>query len=175
MIMKNKILWLEIIGFVFTVVFSFVFHFMYKWIGTFGWLFPINESVWEHIKIIFMPYLIYSFIECMIIKPVDRINFLAIKSIALIIMPILMIVLEYTYVGVIGNNYMALDIIVGILTILAGYVISYRLIIIDYKVTHRFIYLSLAFLTFLLLIFFTYMPPHINLFYDKLLGIYGKP
>jgi len=171
--MKDKIFWYELIGLIFTVVFSVVFHFMYKWTGALGWLFPVNESVWEHLKILFMPYLIYTFIELFLLKPVDKINFFAIKSIALLVIPVTMIVLFFTYSGIIGKNFLLADIFIGVLALFAGFVISYRLIMIEYKVKKKYLWISLAAVFFVLMIVFTYFPPHINLFFDPVTGTYG--
>lgn len=172
-IYKNRIIWLEIIGLVFSVVFSFVFHFMYEWINTLGWLFPVNESVWEHIKILFMPYLIYSIIEFFILKPEDKLNYFSIKSIALIVIPIVMITLFYTYSGIIGNHYVFVDGMIGVISLLIGFMISLKLLLIEYKCKNKPVPIILAGIIFILLIVFTYYPPHINLFYDTLDGKYG--
>jgi hypothetical protein len=147
---------------------------MYRWIGIGAWLFPVNESVWEHIKIIFIPYLIYTFIELCLLKPSDKYNYFAIKSIALIAMPVVMIVLYFTYTGIIGRNYLFIDGIIGILSILAGYLISLRLILIDYKIKKKAVYISIAVIICVLLIIFTYLTPHINLFYDPIAKKFGR-
>lgn len=172
--MNNRIVWAEIIGLVGTIVFSFVFHNMYEWIKTLGWLFPVNESLWEHIKIIFMPYLIFAVVELFIIKPQDKLNYFAIKSLSLIIMPIVMIILFYTYSGIIGRNYMFIDILIGIITIIIGFIISAKLLLIEYKFQRKLPLIITASVILLLLIIFTYIPPRINLFFDHLEHKYGR-
>lgn len=48
-----------------------LWHFVYDWTGDnhfIGFFFPVNESTWEHLKLIFFPALIYSVIEYYVIK-----------------------------------------------------------------------------------------------------------
>lgn len=44
---------------------SFVFHFMYEWFPNlvFSFVFPVNESIWEHMKVIVTSTLVYGIIE----------------------------------------------------------------------------------------------------------------
>ena len=56
----------ELIGFFVVVVLGIAFHFAYDFsnnstiIGIFT---PINESVWEHLKLLFYPYLLYTILD----------------------------------------------------------------------------------------------------------------
>ena len=58
---KNSILIFEIISTIFVMVLGTLLHFTYKWsnnnmlVGIFS---PINESIWEHLKLMFFPMLI---------------------------------------------------------------------------------------------------------------------
>lgn len=165
--MEKSIKWLEGIGLLFSLIFSFVFHSMYEWIGTLGFIFPISESVWEHIKILVMPYLLYAIIEYFILKPRDTFNYFSIKAISIIIMPVIMIILFYTYSGIIGINYIAVDVIIGILSIGIGYIISYKLLSVDYKVKRKTPIIISSVILLLMIVIFTYFPPNINLFLEK--------
>lgn len=57
----------EIIGAAATVAGSFLFHFLYVWTqnGLIALFSAVNESIWEHVKIVFFPYLIAAGIEYM--------------------------------------------------------------------------------------------------------------
>ena len=62
----NAVLEFIIVGTVGTL-----WHFVYDWTGDnhfIGFFFPVNESTWEHLKLIFFPAIIYSVIEYLIIK-----------------------------------------------------------------------------------------------------------
>ena len=64
--MNKRIFKLEAIGFIFTSVLGTLMHFFYEWSGnnTFVGLFcPVNESPYEHLKLLFFPFLIWTFVE----------------------------------------------------------------------------------------------------------------
>ena len=51
------------IGIVFSVIVGTLAHFVYEWTGKnpiAAIFFPINESVWEHVKLLFFPTLLYG-------------------------------------------------------------------------------------------------------------------
>ena len=53
-------LWQKI-GFFFTVVFGVLLHFLYEWSYNSVWIAPfsgVNESTWEHMKLLFFPMFI---------------------------------------------------------------------------------------------------------------------
>lgn len=50
-----------ILGFLFTAVLGTIWHFLYDWTGRgaiAALFFPVNESTWEHMKLIFFPMLL---------------------------------------------------------------------------------------------------------------------
>lgn len=61
MLKKNYILIFEIISTIFVMISGVLLHFTFGWsnnnvlIGTFS---PVNESIWEHLKLLFFPMLI---------------------------------------------------------------------------------------------------------------------
>ncbi len=67
MIIMKKI---KIIGVFVIMGLSVLSHFMYEWFNNFIFsiLFPVNESIWEHMKLLVTPVLIYSFIEYFIYR-----------------------------------------------------------------------------------------------------------
>ena len=53
----------ELVSFVIASALGVLFHFMYEWTGEnaiAGLFFPINESTWEHMKLVFFPMLVYG-------------------------------------------------------------------------------------------------------------------
>ncbi|MBQ2346921.1 MAG: hypothetical protein II388_00915 [Clostridia bacterium] len=66
----------EICGAVFVSIAASVLHFLYEWSGEEVWasLFSaVNESVWEHMKIFSLPYVVWAFVElCCIRIPFKR-------------------------------------------------------------------------------------------------------
>ena len=54
---------LETAGMLFTLLFGNLLHFVYDWTGQAGWaayLSAVNESTWEHMKLLFFPVLLLS-------------------------------------------------------------------------------------------------------------------
>lgn len=170
---NKKLFLLELIGLIVTVILSFVWHFMYDWTNSFAFLFPVNESVWEHIKILFYPYLLWTIIEAFFIKEDDILNYITIKSIALLIIPISMISMFYIYSGIYGSNVMIIDILIGILSLIIGFIVSFYMLCKKINVKGKFIFISLAVILLIMIVVFTYYPIMIGLFFDKTKGIYG--
>jgi len=68
---KKTLLWLELAGFVFTVVVGTIMHFGFELSGfsrTLAWLFPVNESPWEHLKLSFYPVVFWGLVMYAIIR-----------------------------------------------------------------------------------------------------------
>ena len=57
-------------GILFTLIIGTLLHFTYGWSGEnpFVALYsPVNESVWEHLKLLFFPVLLYTFFEIIVL------------------------------------------------------------------------------------------------------------
>ena len=61
---------IKILGVVIITILSFISHFAYDIFPNiiFSFIFPVNESIWEHMKILFTSTLIYSLIEYILLK-----------------------------------------------------------------------------------------------------------
>ncbi len=61
---------IKIINVVFLFLLSFLWHFMYDWFpnNIFALVFPVNESIWEHMKIIYYCLLLGSVLEFYLCK-----------------------------------------------------------------------------------------------------------
>lgn len=161
----NLFCW-EIVGLVFTIISGSLLHFVYKWshnnqvVGLFS---PVNESVWEHLKMLFFPMLLFSIVEYFAIG-YRYSNFIASKSFGIVLGLLAIVVAFYTYTGIIGKNYLVADILTFVLGVVVAYWYSW------YGIHHisgspiAGIILNLAFLAAFLL--FTYDSPKIQLFID---------
>lgn len=102
--MKKSISSWQMIGFMFTGVAGTLLHFLYDWagqnplVGTFS---AVNESIWEHMKLLFVPMLIFSFLEYARTGK-DYPNFWCIKLIGTLVGLTAIPVLYYTYTGALG-------------------------------------------------------------------------
>lgn len=118
-----------IIGIVFVLTIGSLSHFLYDWTGQnhiVGLFTPVNESVWEHMKLLFFPMLLYSII--MILKFRRQYPHITSALFFGIIMGTLLIPLFfYAYTSVLGTNYLVLDIGIFILSIVISFWLTYRL------------------------------------------------
>ena len=68
-----------IIGAVFTIITGTLLHFVYEWSGEslfVGIFSPINESVWEHLKLLFFPMSVWILIGYFILEKNSKLTFL---------------------------------------------------------------------------------------------------
>lgn len=151
-------------------------HFAFEWSG--GWrplavFAPVNESVWEHLKLGFWPGLAYGVIELFRIGEGLN-NWWVAKSAGLTIMGLLTSGLFYGYVAVLGEHALPLDIAVFVAAVAAGQLASYRLLIARElprvaRVPAAAWLLALA-SAFAL---WSFDPPHVFPFRDPVTGGYG--
>ena len=172
--MYKKFRNLEIIGFFVVSALAVGFHFIYDATQSpiLAAIAPANESIWEHIKMIFFPYFIWAIVEMLILKPSDQRAFWKAKSYGLLSLPLMLIVFFYTYSGILGYSLTAIDIASTFVYIAIAFIISYR----AYKYSwDRFsnIVAVLAIVFGIMLIVFTYATPRLALFKDAISGNYG--
>ena len=172
----TKILKWEIGGAVFISLFGSLLHFVFEWSGKFwlvGAFSAVNESTWEHLKLAVVPAVIWLLVERKILKREAR-NFFFAKEMGLFVMPILIIILFYSYIAILGNNLLALDISIFILAVIIGQFISYKIMQVP-EFSQKYNKASIALMVILVVIFiiFTYFPPKSFLFHDPVSGGYG--
>ena len=158
-----------IIGTVFVLLTGSLAHFVYGWSGQnffTGFFVPINESTWEHMKLIFFPMLLY-----MLATGTEQPCAMLWGTLA---GTWLIPVLFYTYTGVLGKNVFVLDLAIFFLCVLAGFWVAGRLSVMSSKEEHSLcksphgIWIA-GILTVLMILgffLFTYFPPYLGLFSD---------
>lgn len=173
----SKLEKIEILVSVISIILGTMLHFTYQWSN--GNLFvasfsAVNESVWEHLKLIFFPMLILSIIEYFFVKKITH-NYIEAKTIGIFLAICFTVVVFFTYTGIIGTNFLLIDILIFITSIILGEYLSYRLMkrrnesSIETKILASFIILFL----FICFILCTYYTPKVNLFRDPTTGNYG--
>ncbi len=174
----NKLIIMSVIGAVLTSVLGSLFHFVYEWTGEsfIAALFSaVNESTWEHMKLLFMPYFFLSFIEYFIYGKCYS-NFFMAKLIGVLSGLLSIIVLFYSYVGVVGDNFVIIDILIFIISVFTAYgVAAFVMLKGDGETNQKSEIFSLFMLVLICALFFifTFNPPEIGLFLDPLSGGYG--
>ena len=174
---SNKLIKVELIVILFCLILGTLLHFTYEWSGEnlfIGSFSAVNESVWEHLKLVFYPMLIAAIVEYFFVKDVSN-NYVEAKTIGIFTAICFIIVSFFTYSGIIVTSIIVIDILIFIISIILGEYVAYRLMKRENESTVTTECLSIIILVFLLLCFiiFTYLPPEVNLFRDVTTGIYG--
>lgn len=173
--MKKLLSFWQFAGFVFTGVLGMLLHFLYDWTNiTFVALFSaVNESIWEHMKILFFPMLIFALFESRLFVK-DYNDFWCAKLMGILVGIVIIPVIYYTYTGALGVWVDWFNIMIFYIAAAVAYIIETRLI----KSDKNFCKLPLAAIIILcmiaaLFIIFTFAPPEIPLFEDPITKTYG--
>ena len=170
----NRIKKYQIFSIVFTFVLGTILHFTYDWLGknpVVGAFSAVNESTWEHLKLLFFPMTITTIMGWFILKK-EYPNFLCSKTLGIIIAIAFTIIFFYTYTGILGRNVAFIDISSFFIATMLGEVASYLLIINKFKCNNK-IAIAILVILFICFIAFTYYTPPIGLFRDPITGQYG--
>ena len=122
---------LKFISFFLVILFSFLFHSVYDKFPTLitSLFFPVNESIWEHMKIIYMSYLVAYIIEIIIIYKTNMHidNQKASIVISILFNIILYLIFYIPIYNIYGFNEL-ITIISYIISIIITEVLSYKII-----------------------------------------------
>lgn len=163
-------------GFVFTSAAGTFLHFLFDLTGqsvAAALISAVNESVWEHMKLIFFPMLLYALIEYRAWGRQRR-GFWCVKLTGIALALTLIPVLFYTYTGIFGTSVSLVNVIIFYIAAAAAFAAE----------THSFqqghpcrlpapaavLLLALIAAAFLRL---TFSPPRIPFFRDPVTGTYG--
>ncbi len=173
--MKRSIgLW-QLMGFAVTSLGGTILHFLYEWLGEAMWIAPlsgVNESTWEHMKLLFWPMFIFAIVQSFFFR--DRKDFWCVKLRGILLGIILIPVLFYTYNGVIGKSPDWLNIAIFFVSAAAAYLCETRHFNAE-KLRCKSPKTAIAVLSVIALLFviFTFRTPEIGIFKDPLTGTYG--
>lgn len=171
---KSSILKFEIISTIFIMLVGTLLHFTFKWsngnslVGTFS---AINESTWEHLKLLFFPMLISTIIG-FFYKGKHIPNYLCSKVLGIILSMSFIVVFFYTYTGIIGMNISIIDISSFFLAVLLGQYVAYRKMELPFS-CNKLVPIIILLVLYLFFLVFTFFPPHIALFQDPITGMFG--
>lgn len=170
---KSKIIKFQIFSVIFVSILGTLLHFTYEWsngneiVGAFS---AVNESTWEHLKLLFFPMLITIIIGYFYMDKNTKI--ICAKLIGIITAILFIIIFFYTYTTIAGTNFAILDIGSFFVAVILGEYVAYK-ILISKNICNTNI--AIIILTILLISFiaFTYIPPKIFLFQDPITRGYG--
>ena len=171
---RTNLIKFQIFYAIFVIIIGTILHFTYNWsknnsfIGLFS---AINESTWEHLKLLFFPLIIATVFGYFIFQNIFS-NFLCSKTIGIITAMLFTVIFFYTYTGIIGTNYAFLNILTFALSVIIGEYAAYILTINNFTFNKIFCISILILLTVSFFVF-TFKPPKINLFKDPINSSYG--
>ena len=169
MVIIMNIKTLKIIGTIIALILPFPLHFLYDLIPNFitSIFLPVNESIWEHMKLLFGSIMISSVIQKIItITKKEKINNICFSNFiaAISSIPIFLLLFLPIYY-IIGEN-MIVTIIIMFISIISSEIISYKIIHMkDFKLENTTIFFVL--IIYIIFGILTYYPLKNDLFIDS--------
>lgn len=162
-------------GFLFTAVGGVLLHFLYDWTGQslpVALFSAVNESIWEHIKLLYVPLTVYAFIGARALAeefPAFWCAKLWSTLAGLVTIPLL----YYTYTGALGLSADWFNIFIFFVAAAVAFLLDTHLL--HHAPPCRYPKAAQAALLAVgvLLAMLTFFPPHLPLFRDPLTGGYG--
>ncbi|NCF68170.1 MAG: hypothetical protein GWP61_19575 [Chloroflexi bacterium] len=165
----NKLLTWEIAAVFFILLFGSGLHFAFELSNFWYPVAPfaaVNESIWEHLKMVFWPALIFFTMQYAFLKnDACAEQFWTAKALCLVLMPLLIAGGWYAVVAVTGEHYFVVDIALFVGAIIAGQLLSYAVLSgkISAGAKTRLAFLAI-FLLALAFVIFSFYPPKLSLF-----------
>ena len=158
----------NVIAFFIISIIGTLSHFVYEWTGKpylIGLFFPVNESTWEHLKLLFFPSLIYFAVVYFTLKEKPK-NYISATAISIIAGMVSIVVMFYTYQGVLGINIDFLNILIYFLGVIMTVYIMQRILKTQSYSSGTANVISLFFLllTAILFVSFSFNPPSLGIF-----------
>ncbi len=169
----KKIKLIAVIG---IFIISIISHFAYELFPNilFSFFFPINESIWEHMKILFTSTLLYGLIDYLLLKKNNikynnfsfQLYFTAFSSI-----PIYLVIYLPIYKLIEENLIISITLMI-LVYILEQYISYHILKEKEFKILN-IISVPIIIIIYLGFIYLTYNPPHTYVFFDIINEKYG--
>ena len=114
----------EVLGLLFVLAAGNLLHFVYDWTGqspVVGALAAVNESVWEHMKLLFVPWLLWTAAQCIGLRSLRP---AAPRAIGLLAGMAAIPLLFYGYTGVTGVNVGVVNVLIFQAAVLLAFWVS---------------------------------------------------
>lgn len=169
----------ELAGLFLTLIFGNLLHFVYDWSGqsiAAAVFAAVNESTWEHMKLLVTPWVIWSLVEAVALRGSRRPVLMA-RALGLLVGVVLIPAVYYTYTGALGVSSMIADVVLFQAAVLLGAWLSWRIMAAG-KLTGP-LWSILGALVLLgvwgLFLWWTFDPPVLPIFIDPTNGTVGLP
>lgn len=172
--LETNSLW-QLAGFALSTLGGTLLHFLYDWTGGNILISPfsgVNESTWEHMKLLFWPLFLFALIQRPFFK--EQENYWCVKLAEILLGIALIPVLFYTYNGVFGESPDWINIAIFYISALLVYLFEWWAFKQD-RLPCKPPLLAFVFICLIgmLFVIFTFAPPQIPLFRDPIAGTYG--
>ena len=168
---------IKIIGVIITFLLTVLYHFLYEWFPNpiFEIFFPVNESIWEHMKLLYSGILTFNIIEYIIYrkKNINTNNFFTVTFLMMITSIILYLIIYLPLYDMFGEN-MIISISLLVIVIILEQIFSYYLL--NYGKENKLlnkVSIILIILGYVTLLSLTINPPRNYIFYDIVEHKYG--
>ena len=171
--MKNLGLW-QFAGFVIATALGTILHFLFDWTGSLA-VAPfsaVNESTWEHMKILFFPLLVFAMVQYQFFR-VDFAGFWWVKLIGTAVGVVGIPVLFYTFNGAFFATPDWLNVAFFFLASALGFLVEYLLFRANFSLAFEWIAFAVILAVGVLFCTFTFLTPRLPLFQDPITGSFG--
>ncbi|MBO7304955.1 MAG: hypothetical protein J6V09_07010 [Clostridia bacterium] len=173
--MKRTVWLWSLCGFALTSLLGTLLHFLYEWCGESALVAPfsgVNESTWEHMKLLFWPMLLFALIEAPAFREYK--SFWCVKMRGILTGLALIPVLFYAYNGIIGRSPDYVNIAIFFISAFVAYAYETRALVRDRaSCTSERFSLAVILIVAALFVIFTFKTPHLAIFRDPITGSYG--
>ena len=137
--------------------------------------FPVNESIFEHMKMIYTSVLVFSLIEYFVIKKMKwEVHNIGINPFLSGLTNIFSFLIMYLIIRMFINETMIVTFIILFISNIIASFVSYYLLL-NKQILSDKMGLILTIMLYIPFIYFTYYPMHNSLFYDPKDELYGIP
>ena len=173
--MKRRVWLWQLWGFAAVSAGGTLLHFLYDWSGKSAWVAPfsgVNESTWEHMKLLFWPMLVFAVTESFFFRA--RRDFWCVKLRGTVLGLLLIPVLFYTYNGAVGKSPDFVNIAIFFVSAAIAFIYECQRFKGKSAGCRRpwFAVILLSAIA-LLFVIFTFSTPEIGIFRDPNTGLYG--
>ena len=167
--MNKRLLKNQISGFIIVCIAGTLGHFIFRWSGEnkiIALLFSVNESPWEHLKLLFFPFLAFTVFTAIRFKQ-DKFNVFFANCVSVYLGMWSILSYYYTFSSASGKASEFINISSFFIGVAIAFIISYFLInnSVGRGIPNYFA-LVILIITSLVFFLFTFKPPFIPLFQD---------
>ena len=167
--MNKRLLKNQIIGFIIVCIAGTLGHFLFKWSGEnkiIALFFSVNESPWEHLKLLFFPFFAFTVYTAFKFKQ-DKTNVFFANCVSVYLGMWSLLSYFYTFTSITGNISEFINISSFFIGVAITFIISYFLInnSVGSGMPNFFALLTMIITAFVFFLF-TFRPPFLPLFQD---------